>query len=86
MPSDASAEPALEGTVEDPARHHQADALRELARRLEDGEAALPTDVFALVSRELDLRRDDDAIDAAYAEQGKRKGEPWVYCRGRVQG
>jgi hypothetical protein len=38
------------------------------------------------VLRELELRWDDDAIDEAYREQGERKAEPWVFCRGRVQG
>ena len=73
-------------SIEDPARRKQAALLRELAERLEGGEAALPTDVFALVSREVDLRRDDDALAEAYGEQGERKAEPWVFCRGRVQG
>ena len=86
MSEETGAKAEDEGSVEDPARRRQADLLRELAARLESGEPALPTDVFALVARELDTRRDDDAIDAAYLEQGDRKGEPWVFCRGRVQG
>jgi hypothetical protein len=74
------------GTPEDPARRRQAGILRDLATRLEDGEPALPTDVFALLGRELDLRVDDGAIAAAWSEQGERKAEPWVFCRGRAQG
>jgi hypothetical protein len=64
----------------------QAALLREMADRLEEGDAALPTDVLAPLARELELRRDDEAIDEAYREQGERKGEPWVFFRGRAQG
>ncbi len=60
--------------------------LRDLAARLEGGEAALPTDVLAPLARELDLRADDAAIAEAWSEQGEREAEPWVFCRGRVQG
>jgi hypothetical protein len=68
------------------ARRRQIDLLRELATRLERGDPPLPTDVFAIVLRELELYRDDDAIEEAYREQGERKAEPWAFCRGRVQG
>jgi hypothetical protein len=71
---------------QDDARRRQIDLLRELAARLEHGDPPLPTDVFAVVLRELELYRDDDAIEEAYREQGERKAEPWVFCRGRVQG
>jgi hypothetical protein len=84
--SDDEGELAHDDAGQDRARRRQADLLRELATRLERGEAALPTDVFAVVMREIDLRRDDDAIEEAYREQGARKAEPWVFCRGRVQG
>ncbi len=60
--------------------------LRDLAARLEEGETALPTDVFALLVRELDVRDDDAAIAEAWTEQGEREAEPWVFCRGRAQG
>jgi hypothetical protein len=71
---------------QDDVRRRQVQLLRELATRLEHGDPPLPTDVFAIVLRELELYRDDDAIDEAYREQGERKAEPWVFCRGRVQG
>src|SRR5262249_9485842 len=70
----------------DPAPMRQAALLREMAARLEGGETALPTDVLAPLARELELRLDDAAIDEAYQEQGERKGEPWVFFRGRAQG
>jgi hypothetical protein len=71
---------------DDPARARQARLLRVIAARLDGGEAALPTDVFASLERELSLRLDDDAIDAAWGEQGERKAEPWVFFRGRARG
>ncbi len=70
----------------DHAPWKQAEVLRALAERLERGDPSLPTDVFGAVAGELDLRQDDDAIAAAYTEQGERKAEPWVFCRGRAQG
>jgi hypothetical protein len=71
---------------EDLSRARQARLLRVIAARLDGGEPALPTDVFAPLERELALRVDDDAIDAAWAEQGERKAEPWVFIRGRARG
>jgi hypothetical protein len=85
-PHTDDAGPGDAATVEDPARRRQAGILRKLAERLEDGETALPTDVFALLVRELDLRDDDAAIAEAWTEQGEREAEPWVFCRGRAQG
>jgi hypothetical protein len=70
----------------DPLSMRQAALLRELAARLEAGEGAIPTDVIAPLARELELRRDEVAISEAYREQGERKGEPWVFIRGRTQG
>lgn len=70
----------------DPARHEQAELLRAVALRLEGGEPALPTDVFAPVVRELERRDDEAAIAAAWDEQGAKEAEPWVYFRGRAQG
>jgi hypothetical protein len=75
-----------EGVTYDGAPWKQAEILRALADRLERGDPSLPTDVFATLAGELDLRRDDDAIAEAYVEQGERKAEPWVFCRGRAQG
>jgi hypothetical protein len=71
---------------EDLVRARQARLLRAIAARLDGGEPALPADVFAPMERELALRVDDDAIDAAWAEQGERKAEPWVFIRGRARG
>jgi len=71
---------------DDSARRRQAEALRALAARLEEGEPALPTDVFAPVAREIERREDEAVIAAAWAEQGKREAEPWVFFRGRAQG
>ena len=67
-------------------RARQARLLRAIAARLDGGEPALPTDVFAPLERELALRIDDDAIDVAWAEQGGRKAVPWVFIRGRARG
>ncbi len=68
------------------ARWRQAALLREIAARLEREDPSLPTDVFAPLARELDQRRDDDAIAEAYREQGAREAEPWVFLRGRALG
>lgn len=73
-------------THDDPARAHQARLFRALAARLEAGEAALPTDVFGELEREVELRDDDTAITAAWDEQGEEEPEPWVYARGRILG
>jgi hypothetical protein len=81
-----AAEDGDEHVVETPTRHRQAQILRELAARLEAGEPMMPTDVLGVVLRELELRADDDAIHEANAEQGERKAEPWVFCRGRARG
>jgi len=70
----------------DPARLQQAALLRAAALRLEGGEPALPTDVFAPVAREIERRDDEAAIAAAWDEQGDEEAEPWVYFRGRAQG
>lgn len=67
-------------------RVEQARILRALALRLDEGDPTLPTDVLGPLSRELDQRRDDEAIAAAWGEQAERKAEPWVFCRGRVLG
>lgn len=71
---------------DDTARAHQAQVFRALAARLEAGEPPLPIDVASPVERELELRRDDDAIRAAWDEQGTEEPEPWVYVRGRILG
>jgi len=68
------------------ARWRQAGLLREIAARLEREDPALPTDVFEPLARELDQRRDDDAIAEAYQEQGEKEAEPWVFLRGRALG
>ncbi len=73
-------------SASDEERRRQARVLRALAARLEGGEGAVPTDVFAPIDRELELRLDDDAIDAAWAEQGDKEAEAWVFARGRALG
>jgi hypothetical protein len=70
----------------DPVRLEQAELLRTLALRLEGGDPALPTDVFAPLARELERRDDEAAIAAAWDEQGDKEAEPWVYFRGRARG
>lgn len=64
----------------------QARVLRALAERLEAGGDALPTDVFGPIEQELELMVDDSAIAEAWAEQGDKEREPWVYARSRVAG
>lgn len=71
---------------DDDARWRQAEALRDLAARLEGGAPALPTDVFEPVAREIERRADEAVIAAAWEEQGGREGEPWVFFRGRARG
>jgi hypothetical protein len=67
-------------------RHRQAGLLRALAARIEEGDPLLPTHVLGPVERELELRRDDDAIEAAWREQGDKEAEAWVFARGRALG
>ena len=68
---------------DDPGR--QARVLRALAARLAGG-GPVPTDVFAPLERELELRVDDEAIGEAWAEQGDEEREPWVFARSRMSG
>ncbi|MFT3764850.1 MAG: hypothetical protein QM820_04935 [Minicystis sp.] len=67
---------------DDPGR--QARVLRAVAARLESAGEPLPTDVFGPVERELELMIDDEAIRAAWDEQGEKEREPWVFARGRI--
>jgi hypothetical protein len=67
-------------------RRRQAEVLRALASRLDEGERALPTDVFAAVLREVERREDEAVIAAAWDEQGGKEAEPWVFFRGRARG
>lgn len=60
--------------------------LRALAARLEGGAGQVPTDVFAPLERELELRVDDAAIGEAWAEQGDEEREPWVFARSKILG
>jgi hypothetical protein len=69
---------------DDPTR--QAAVLRALAQRLEQGAAAIPSDVLAPVEHELELLIDDDAIDEAWVEQGEEEREPWVFARSSLSG
>lgn len=69
---------------DDPRR--QARVLRALATRLDAGGAPLPSDVFAQVERELELALDDEAIREAWAEQGDKEREPWVFARSSLAG
>ncbi len=64
----------------------QAEVLRALAGRLEEGEPSLPTDVFGQIVREIEHRADEAIIAAAWDEQGGKEPEPWVFLRGRAQG
>jgi hypothetical protein len=70
---------------EDHIRAAQARMLRALAGRLEGGDASLPTDVFGALSEELALRLDEEAIAAAWREQGEEEAEPWVIVRARIR-
>jgi hypothetical protein len=72
-----------EGAAE---RRRQAEILRALASRLDEGEPALPTDVFAAVAHEVERREDEAAIAAAWDEQADEEAEPWVFFRGRARG
>ena len=67
---------------DDPGR--QARVLRAIAARLEADGEPLPSDVFGAVERELELRHDDDAIHSAWADQGDKEREPWVFVRARI--
>lgn len=69
---------------EEQSRARQARLLRAFAARLEGGDASAPTDVFAPIERELELRLDDEAIDEAWAMQGDKEAEPWAILRGRA--
>lgn len=67
-------------------RYRQAQLLRALAARIEDGEPLLPSHVLGPAERELELRCDDDAIEAAWREQGDKEAEAWVFARSRALG
>lgn len=67
---------------DDPGR--QSRVLRALADRLSAGGPSLPTDVFGKIEQELDLLVDDEAIRRAWAEQGGKEPEPWVFARSRI--
>jgi hypothetical protein len=69
---------------EERARGRQVRLLRAFAVRIEGGDASAPTDVFAPLERELELRLDDEAIDEAWAAQGDKEAEPWAISRGRA--
>jgi len=67
-------------------RARQARLLRALAARLDEGGDAIPTDIFVRIEEELDLVLDDEAIRRAWAEQGDKEREPWVFARSRIAG
>lgn len=66
------------------ARMHQLAVMRALVARIELGDGALPTDVFAPIEQELEDRVDDDEIAAAWDEQGSKEATPWVFARGDI--
>jgi hypothetical protein len=65
-------------------RLHQMAVMRALVARMEAGEGALPTDVFAPIEQELEDRADDDEIAAAWDEQGAKEAVPWVFARSDI--
>lgn len=69
---------------DDPRR--QARVLRVLAARLEAGQGPLPSDLFGGVEREMELMVDDEAVREAWAEQGDKEREPWVFARSSLGG
>ncbi|MDC0741353.1 type II toxin-antitoxin system RelE family toxin [Polyangium mundeleinium] len=58
-------------------RAAQAQVLSALAGRLSKGDALLPADFVAKLAEELALRIDDEAISAAWAEQGREEPVTW---------
>jgi hypothetical protein len=58
--------------------------LRALEARLERGDGVVPTDLFAPIERELELRLDDEAVAEAWIEQGGEEAEPWTSARDRL--
>ncbi|MDC3956778.1 hypothetical protein [Polyangium jinanense] len=58
-------------------RAAQAEVLAALARRLSKGDTPLPADLMAKITAELELRIDDEAISAAWAEQGNEEPTSW---------
>jgi mRNA-degrading endonuclease RelE of RelBE toxin-antitoxin system len=62
-------------------RVRQLSVLQALATRMSRGDQLLPADLMARVTEELELRIDEEAVCAAWAEQGSRLPSPW---RGEV--
>ncbi|MDI3291203.1 hypothetical protein [Polyangium sp. 15x6] len=58
-------------------RAAQAEVLSALAERLSKGDAPLPAELVAKLAEELALRIDDEAITAAWAEQGNEEPVSW---------
>lgn len=69
---------------DDPKR--QARVLRAVAARLETGAGPLPSDLLGQIEGELELYIDDEAIAEAWAEQGNKEREPWVFARSSLSG
>ncbi len=69
---------------EDEMRKTQAEVLSALAARLSQGDVALPADLVARLAEELELRIDDEAITAAWAEQGAEEPTTWRGGAARV--
>lgn len=69
---------------DDPRR--QARVLRAVAARLDAGAGPLPSDLLMQVEQELELLVDDEAIAEAWAEQGDKEREPWVFARSGLSG
>lgn len=58
--------------------------LETLAERLSRGDGLLPADLMALLTEELELRVDVEAIAAAWAEQGDDDPDAWRGGSARV--
>ena len=58
-------------------RVRQTRILQALATRLSRGDQLLPADVMSRVAEELELRIDEEAVTAAWFEQGARPVNPW---------
>lgn len=67
--------PSLE--TEADVRVRQTRILQALATRMSRGEELLPADLMSRVAEELELRIDEEAVAAAWAEQGARPPRPW---------
>jgi mRNA-degrading endonuclease RelE of RelBE toxin-antitoxin system len=63
--------------TENDVRARQTRVLQALATRMSRGDQLLPADVMSRVIEELELRVDEEAVTAAWAEQTGRQPNPW---------